>query len=130
MTQGNLVVLQKAMDTASLRQRTISNNIANVNTAGYKVERVIFEDKLKEAISEKSFQLERTNDKHLTAAGVSVGSIEPTVQKRTDTSVKENGNNVDIDLEMSEKSVNELYYSALTRQMNGELSLLNYVINH
>lgn len=130
MTQDNIILLQKAMDTASLRQRTISNNIANINTAGYKVERVVFEDKLKEAVSASELQLARTNEKHIVAAGGTVDMIEPTVQKRTDTSVKENGNNVDIDLEMSEKSVNELYYSALTRQMNGEFSLLNYVINH
>ncbi|WP_314061280.1 flagellar basal body rod protein FlgB [uncultured Vagococcus sp.] len=130
MTQDNLILLQKAMDTASLRQRTISNNIANINTGGYKVERVVFEDKLKDAISASELQLARTNEKHITVAGGALDTIEPTVQKRTDTSVKENGNNVDIDLEMSEKSVNELYYSALTRQMNGEFSLLNYVINH
>ncbi|MBP1042052.1 flagellar basal body rod protein FlgB [Vagococcus sp. BWB3-3] len=130
MSQNNLDLLQKAMDAASTRQRTISNNIANVNTAGYKVERVVFEDKLKDALSMNELKLERTNDKHLTASGEVAGAIEPTVQKRTDTSIKENGNNVDIELEMSEKAVNELYYNTLTRQMNGELSLLNYVISH
>ncbi|WP_314209119.1 flagellar basal body rod protein FlgB [Vagococcus salmoninarum] len=126
---NNIELIQKALDTASLRQKTISNNIANVNTAGYKVERVEFEQKLQDVISESSFQLERTNDKHLTSRGKIV-DLNPEIVKREDTAIKKDGNNVDIDMEMSEKAVNELYYSSLTRQLNGEYAMLNYVINH
>lgn len=126
---NNIELIQKALDTASLRQKTISNNIANVNTAGYKVERVEFEQKLQDVISESSFQLERTNDKHLTSRGKTV-DLNPEIVKREDTAIKKDGNNVDIDMEMSEKAVNELYYSSLTRQLNDEYAMLNYVINH
>ena len=41
----------------------------------------------------------------------------------------DNGNNVDIDLEMTELAANEIYYSALTQIINAKLSSLNYVIN-
>ena len=123
---SQLNLLRQALDVSSLRQQTISNNIANANTANYKVEKVEFEEKFKQAMGAADFKLARTNEKHFPLAG----DLAPEIKKRTTTSVKENGNNVDIELEMSEKAVNELYYSALTRQVNGELSMMNYVINH
>ena len=122
-------LLRSALDASSLRQQTISNNIANVNTANYKVEKVDFEDKLKSAMGKNGFQLARTNNLHFPLNGTS-NEIRPEINKRSNTSIKENGNNVDIEMEMSEKALNELYYSALTRQVNGELSMMNYVINH
>lgn len=129
MTFKNLNLLNQAMNASDLRQKTISNNVANVNTPGYKVERVSFEDKLRKKTSGTEMDLTRTNSNHLFINGRK-GNLEPEIVKRTDTSVKDNGNNVDLDYEMSEKAVNELYYSALQRQVNHELSQLNYVINH
>ncbi|MDT2847643.1 flagellar basal body rod protein FlgB [Vagococcus carniphilus] len=129
MTFNNLNLLNTAMNAADLRQKAISNNVANVNTPGFKVERVSFEEKLKNALSADGIELTRTNDKHLSINGQKE-DLTPEVYRKTNTSVKENGNNVDLDVEMSEKSVNELYYNALTRQVNHELSQLNYVINH
>ena len=122
-------LLRSALDAASLRQQTISNNIANVNTANYKVEKVDFEAKLKSAMGTTGFKLARTNDLHFPVNSMS-HEIKPEINKRRNTAIKENGNNVDIEMEMSEKALNELYYSALTRQVNGELSMMNYVINH
>lgn len=129
MTFDNLNLLNYAMNASDLRQKTISNNVANVNTPGYKVERVSFEDKLRKETSGTEMDLTRTNSNHLFINGRKE-KLEPEIVKRTDTSVKDNGNNVDLDYEMSEKAVNELYYSALQRQVNHELSQLNYVINH
>ncbi|MFW8051997.1 flagellar basal body rod protein FlgB [Vagococcus fluvialis] len=121
-------MLNMAMDASDLRQKTISNNISNINTPGYKVERVVFEEKLKQAKGTDDLGLVRTDDKHLFINGYK--NLNPEIAKKTNTSIKDNGNNVDLDYEMSEKVVNELYYSALQRQVSHELSQLNYVINH
>lgn len=129
MTFENLNLLNQSMNASDLRQKTISTNIANINTPGYKVERVLFEEKLKNASSTSELKLSRTNDKHLFINGYN-NDLEPEVIRRTNTSIKDNGNNVDLEYEMSEKAVNELYYNALQRQVNHELSQLNYVINH
>lgn len=129
MTFNNVSLLNLAMDASDLRQKAISNNISNINTPGFKVERVSFEDKLKKVMSTDDIELLRTNEKHFSING-NVNDFAPEIVRKTQTSVKENGNNVDLDVEMSEKSVNELYYNALTRQVNHELSQLNYVINH
>ena len=59
----------------------------------------------------------------------SISDIEPVVEKRTTTSINDNSNNVDIDLEMTELAANEIYYSVLIGQLNSKLACLNYVIN-
>lgn len=127
MAFENVNLLNQAMNASDLRQRTISNNISNINTPGYKVERVVFEDKLKKVNSD-GMNLIRTDDRHLPTNANN--NMNPEVVKKNNTSIKDNGNNVDLDYEMSEKVVNELYYSALQRQVNHELSQLNYVISH
>ncbi|MGO2084045.1 flagellar basal body rod protein FlgB [Vagococcus sp.] len=125
----NTDFLHVGLNAASLRQKTISNNIANINTPNYKVERVEFEDSLKKMMnSSEGVSLVRTHEKHLLADGEN--SLEPRVLKRTNTMAREDGNNVDIEMEMAEKATNELYYNSLIRQLNGQFSMLNQVINH
>lgn len=49
---------------------------------------------------------------------------------RNDTAVKENGNNVDLDVEMLNQAQNGLNYSALTSQLKGRYQMMSYVLNH
>ncbi|MGX7014673.1 flagellar basal body rod protein FlgB [Vagococcus silagei] len=122
----NNILIRQAMDAANLRQQTISNNLANINTPNFKVERVVFEDKLKDAVNNQvNLPLTRTNQRHVDPRG----TLGPEVLKRTNTSTKENGNNVDIEMEMAEKAANEFYYNSLVRQINGQYNMLNTVIN-
>ena len=127
MSDSTYLLIKNALDVSSLRQRTISSNLANVNTPNYKVHKVEFEEYLAEALDENSISLKKTHPEH-----IGIGNIEdinPTLKRRTGTSVNDNGNNVDIDLEMTELAANEIYYSALTTQVNAKLSSLNYIIN-
>ncbi len=117
-------LIKKGLDMSSLRQKTISNNIANINTPGYKVNKVEFEELLQTA---KNVRMEKTHDRHF---GIKdIDDIDLKVKKRNTTMLNDNGNNVDIDLEMTELSANEIYYNVLIRQVNSKLSSLNYVIN-
>ncbi|MDR7869605.1 MAG: flagellar basal body rod protein FlgB [Tissierellaceae bacterium] len=118
-------LIKKTLDVSSLRQSTISSNIANLNTPNYKVNKVEFERFLTEA--KEGLNLKKTNSMHI--ATKNVRDIEPVVEKRTTTSINDNGNNVDIDIEMTELAANEIYYSVLVGQLNSKLSNLNYVIN-
>lgn len=74
------VALSSALDGLSLRQRTIANNIANVNTPDYHAQRVTFEDALAQSV--------RARDGHVAATTQS--SLDPT---------QLNGNNVNLDTE-------------------------------
>ncbi|WP_205617888.1 flagellar basal body rod protein FlgB [Atopococcus tabaci] len=117
-------ILKKALDTASLRQETISSNIANVNTPGYKVNKVAFESHLKQALDGTG--LVRTDDGHMHIGGSD--TLDPTVHKRTNTSVKDNGNNVDVDYEMAELAANNIYYDAVVSQLNAKYAMMRTVL--
>lgn len=74
------VALGSALDGLTSRQRTIANNIANINTPNFHAKRVQFEDALAASV--------RSGDGH--AASTISASEEPT---------QLNGNNVNLDTE-------------------------------
>ncbi|GGI66145.1 hypothetical protein GCM10011482_17990 [Enterococcus alcedinis] len=78
-------------------------------------------------MDKKQFKLITTHPKHL---GRPDQNLEPRITSNNQTSLKENGNNVDLDIEMVDQATNGLYYQALTAQMNGRLKMLNYVTTH
>jgi flagellar basal-body rod protein FlgB len=51
---SNIGVYKKALDASWLKQTAISNNLANVNTPGYKRQDVKFDSILKNYISDNS----------------------------------------------------------------------------
>lgn len=117
-------LMKNALDAASMRQEMISSNVANVNTADYKVNKVDFETILDNVSNGTA--MNKTNDLHIGFG--SLEDVSPVVSKRTDTTVKENGNNVDIDIEMAEEASNSIYYNAMITQLNAKYSMLRSVI--
>lgn len=120
-------ILEKALSSSALRQKVISNNIANVNTPGFKKSTVPFEDRLQAAISQTQLPLVQTHQNHL-AAGRSGGSMAPSVVVDNTTSMRVDGNNVDIDKEMASLAKNSIYYSAVAQQMNKYYGILKSAI--
>lgn len=124
MADNNYALVKKALDVSSLRQRTISSNIANINTPGFKVNKVEFEEYLKKEI--QGVSMKKTDDQHF---GVGTDGIQVSIEKRETTALTEDGNNVDVDLEMAELAANEIYYSTLIQILNSKYSKLNATIN-
>lgn len=125
MTSLNVNLLKNALNASAMRQDAINSNIANVNTDNYKVNQVAFESLLSNMVNGVS--LNKAHANHL--GGSQLSDVSPVVTKRTHTSVKENGNNVDLDMEMVNLSENSLYYQALISQLNGQYSRLKTIIN-
>lgn len=118
-------LIKKGLDVSAIRQKTISSNISNLNTPDYKVNKVEFEKHLTNATNK--IALNKTHQMHY---GIrTLEDINPTVEKRETTFLNDNGNNVDIDYEMSELAANEIYHNILVQQINAKLGNLNYVIN-
>ncbi len=120
-------VLQQAISASSLRQKVISNNIANVNTPGYKKSEVVFEDLLQSAISGDKLPLVKTNARHLPiqkAADIPAA----TIQVDDTTSIRPDGSNVDIDVEMASLAKNSIYYNAVVQQMGSYFTTLKSAI--
>lgn len=119
-------LLNKALDGAWLKNSAISNNIANVNTPGYKRQTVNFEEVLRTEIAKSSSaQMKKTNPKHMDHMGNGQISIE----EQANTSYRVDDNNVDIDVENAEMAKNTLYYNAVINSVNGQYSRLKSVFN-
>ena len=115
-------LLKQGLDVASLRSKTIGNNIANVNTQGYKSFQVVFEENLK---GTGKLDIKTTKDKHMNINGNN-GDVQ--VVRDETTSMNENGNNVDLDLEKVNQAANTLMYNALITRVSGKLNSVKTVI--
>lgn len=125
---NNINLLKSALDASSLRQQVISNNIANAETPGYKAKQVMFEDVLKKHLSDQTkFVGTQTNSRHVTI-GKGANIPAPQMIENTETVMQNNGNNVDIDQEMTQMGKNSLWYYMLTQQLSGQFSSLSYAI--
>jgi flagellar basal-body rod protein FlgB len=112
--------LRAAMSGLAARQRSIANNVANVDTPGYKASEVRFEDALKNAISRGK-----------PGAAPDQSSLNAAVSHTTlvyATSARGDGNNVDVDREMEMLGEANLNYSALTQVMSTRIGILRNVI--
>lgn len=120
-------ILVKQMDACTLRQRVLANNIANVNTPGFKKSEVNFQQQLKAALNNNDVGLRVTNQRHIGAAN-NLQWLKPEVLQATDTSMSAGENNVDIDEEMVNTAANTLLYRLTTRVNSDKVNLLSYVI--
>jgi flagellar basal-body rod protein FlgB len=122
-------LLEKSLDAATMRQRTITNNIANVDTPYFKRSEVSFESLLqKEMGSLPLLQGYRTDVRHF-AFGNSSQQISPQISVDEASIMNNNLNNVDMDTEMSQMAKNQLAYNTEIQQVNHEFKMLRSAIS-
>lgn len=123
------ILLNKAMDVANLRNDVIADNIANVDTPGFKRQEVIFEEKIKKALEATTAQLELSisNHRHI-QIGADTPEIIPEVRVLEDLTFRNDKNNVDIDNEMAKMKKNSINYDAISRSMSNEIRILRLAI--
>lgn len=122
-----MVSLTKGLDAEALRQRVIANNVANVNTPNFKKSAVSFESLLKKALGRESLEMITTNPKHFGGAPP-LAELQPEVNLNKATTMRADGNNVDIDEEMTNLAANGIQYQATARELSDRISLLSFVI--
>lgn len=123
----NYNLLKNAIQTSNVRQKVISQNIANVNTSGYKAWKVVLDNKINE-LQNNSLHLTRTNDRHIDNTENSNGTSNYSIEKDDSTSMRTDGNNVDIDNEMSNLAANSILYYALINQLNSKIDMRRSVL--
>ena len=112
------VVLEKCLDTAAMRHKVIANNIANVETPGFKRSEVFFEESLRQVLeSVEGGSLKRR-----------IRELEPTANVDLTSSCRPNGNNVSIDREMADLAKNSLRYEAAVQILNLKNSMIRTVL--
>jgi flagellar basal-body rod protein FlgB len=112
--------LQAAMSGLAARQRAIANNVANVDTPGFRASEVRFEDVLSAATSQGS-SAKPINQSALNAAARAITLV-------GGTTTRADGNNVDVEQQMEMLGEANLNYSALTQVMSTRLGILRGVI--
>jgi flagellar basal-body rod protein FlgB len=117
---GSFVALDKGLDATALRQQVIANNVANINTPGFKKQDVSFEDELAAAMEDKGSGF--SNLDRLSNVGIKVSTVKG-------TSMRYDGNNVDIDEEMSKLAENSIRYQTMSKLMSERFGGLKTVIN-
>ncbi|WP_227935804.1 flagellar basal body rod protein FlgB [Alkalihalobacillus deserti] len=122
---SNIKAIERGLQGAQLRQKAISNNIANIDTPNYKAKQVSFKHTLTDAMNESKLTANRTNSQHVEFRTI---NRSPIVETNRTTMYNHNQNNVDIDLEMAELAKNQIYYNALIERINGSFNSLQTVI--
>jgi len=112
-------VLDSAADASALRNKIIGNNIANVDTPGYKRQDVAFESELQRAL--KNSRYETLDDK---VGAVRLKNLGTVYTDYANYSYRIDGNNVDIDNENVELASNQLKYEGLVQSMNSQFDNL------
>ena len=115
--------LTRSLDVAALRQKVTANNIANLNTPGFKRSYVLFHAELDKA--QDKLPLACTNDRHRPGR---IGEADLQVCTERRTTRRSDGNNVDLDEEMLNLVTNQLRYNALAQVAGGRLAAWRYVI--
>ena len=99
----SFVAMSSALDGLALRQRVIADNVANIQTPGFRAGRVSFEESLKVAVADGT---------GATTAGVT-RSLEAT---------RMDGNNVNLDTETLLNIETNLRYQLATQAIDGSFS--------
>ncbi len=117
-------VLDRAADATWQRNEAISNNIANVDTPGYKRQDVAFESVLQQALGNNRY--ESMDDK---VANVNLSRLRGRAYvDYANYSYRLDGNNVDIENENVMLAENQLKYQGLISSINQEFTNLKTVM--
>lgn len=111
-------VLGYALDGLSLRQNTIADNLANIDTPGFRASAVDFESVLRGAIGAGS-----------TADGAmarQLGGLSP-ITEDANTPAGENGNNVDLRKESLAAIQSQFMYQMVARSVSDRFDLVKSV---
>ena len=109
------LALERALQGAGLRQQVIANNIANVNTPGFKRSDVDFQASLASA-------LDTGNQTQ------ALDSVSFAPQTDSTSTMRADGNNVDVDQEMANLTDNALTYQTLSAIARTRLQMLQTAI--
>ncbi|MDI6785799.1 MAG: flagellar basal body rod protein FlgB [bacterium] len=131
LTMKAFNVMHEGLNAAAVRHKVIANNIANVNTPGFKRSMVGFESELKRALENNgSLSALRNHSKHIKfkREAEDLEKIKPKVFMENDTIFRNDNNNVDMDVEMANLAKNNILYDAMVTGVRRDLGYLRQII--
>jgi len=122
-------VMQRGLSASWTRNAVIRNNIANVETPGFKASYVEFESLLRRSLEEGGFVGTRTHPRHIEIGRVGFDSLVPEIRQSRELSMRKDGNNVDIESENVRLAQNSIFYNTLVEKLNSEVRRLRMAIS-
>jgi flagellar basal-body rod protein FlgB len=130
--------VRTALSGLQMRQQAIANNIANVDTPEYKAQAVSFEEALQSELTGSAKQrpqmltlgLNTTDARHIPLKPtVRNFEAKPVTSLSTNGSLRQDGNNVDVEREMTKLAETQVTYNAMGQTASAKLNLLRTAIN-
>ena len=106
-------LLSKTLEFTATNHRVISQNLANVNTPGFRTKEVRFQDNLLKALG---------------SSQADIDDVEATIVESGGLPVQLNGNNVDIDQQMTDLDKNALLHQTYTQLLATKISMMRTAI--
>ncbi len=120
-------VAKLALQGLSQRNEVIAQNIANVDTPGYRAMEADFESTLRRALQDDgNLPLKNTREEHLQGSETDFTRFIQISQKSGGT-LRADGNNVDIDQELTSQTETGLRYQAISQVVSKKLNLLKSI---
>jgi len=110
------------------RQKVISSNIANIDTPDYKTKDLKFKDQLQKANEEHTLKLSTTHSMHMSLSedmkksNFDMYEVKGLVEQN-------DGNNVNLDTQMSEMSKNNVMFSAVQNSIKKDSAWFKTMID-
>ncbi len=121
---GNAVEqLSRGLSLASMRHGVLAQNIANVDTPGYRARDLVFDDTLKALAAPSGGQLSPQGP------GAVVAGRTARVVATTDATARPDGNTVHLDHQMARIAENTLYQHTLVQLLAGQFNALKQAIS-
>jgi len=131
MTASNVSdILYQQLAYRSDRQKVISSNIANINTPNYKTKDLSFQGQLDKATKSQDLELMVTNSKHI-KFDMEDSKPQPRTKVYEVQGLEEqnDGNNVNLDQQMSEMAKNSVMQSAITNSITKDSRWFKLVVD-
>jgi flagellar basal-body rod protein FlgB len=116
--------LEKALDLTWRRNEAITSNITNADTPGYRATDLNFAGELRRAFAQQPTEVSKTDTSHMDLSSGEEAHLEADLAGAT----KADGNNVDIDIQMSELAFNSGQYSGASRLLRKKLGIIKMAI--
>ncbi|KKO51307.1 flagellar basal body rod protein FlgB [Paenibacillus sp. DMB20] len=121
--------LESGLNAANLRNQVLANNIGNVDTPHYKRSEVAFESLLQKEMNgvKSTLSGNRTDSRHF-VIGPSGRIPEPSIRTDQTSAMNNNGNNVDVEREMTLLAENQLRYNSYIQAVNNHIRIMRTAV--
>ena len=128
--------LESAISARAIKQDLIAGNIANADTPGYKPRDLDFETALSKKVAEEfgnktteqKLELAKTDSKMMDPVD-DFDPSKPTIYIRDGHLARNDGNSVDLDVETTELSKNNMMYNSVIEALKKETQIFKAVIS-